>query len=144
MYKFSKKSLERLETCDQGIQIVMQSAIKLVDFSVVCGERTTAEQLKLFKQGRKQKKDGSFKVIDKSKIVTNIDGINKVSKHNYSPSRAIDIIPYPTGYKSIEQFHYLAGVVLTISAWFGIPFEWGGNWKSIKDYPHFELKEKIK
>jgi len=134
MYKFSRQSKNKLYTCDGRLINICEQAIKLIDFSVIFGYRSPAKQLELFKQGR----DEDFNIIDKSKIVTYCDGINKKSNHNYKPSRAMDIIPYPIDWDDTARFKELAYIVLDIAENNDIKLHWGGNWKW-KDYPHFEL-----
>lgn len=89
-------------------------------FRVVQGLRTIDEQNKLYAQGR----------TIAGKIVTNAKG--GFSYHNYG--LAIDIVEMKDNkpnwnfdYKKLEQ----------ISKKYNL--SWGGNFKSIKDNPHFEL-----
>ncbi len=74
MAKFGKLSLERLATCDDRIQKVMNEAIKHYDFTVLYGYRTPAEQFELFKKGRTLT-NGVWKVTGKT--VTQLDGKQK-------------------------------------------------------------------
>ena len=46
--KFSTRSLDRLKTCHEDIQLVMQEVIRVVDFSVVFGHRGEEEQNKAY------------------------------------------------------------------------------------------------
>ena len=127
--------MSKLGTCERDLQTIMQEAIKIVDFSVVYGHRTVSEQAALFAKGR----------TTKGNIVTFCDGTEKKSKHNYSPSKAVDIIPYPTGWKDEERFSYIAGVVITVAnrLWregkIENQLQWGGNWRKFKDRPHFQI-----
>lgn len=129
MPKFSKRSADRLATCDASIQRVMNEAIKHFDFTVLYGHRTVAEQQELYAQGRTKP----------GKKVTNLDGVNKKSKHNYSPSKAVDIAPYPIDWNNIARFEEMATVVKAAAKAIGVEITWGGDWKSMKDYPHFEI-----
>ena len=115
----------------------MMEAIRQIDFSVVCGHRSVDEQFGLFKIGRKMV-NGSWVVVDKKKIVTKCDGYNAKSYHNYLPSRAVDIIPYPSGYKDLDKFRDLSFVVKDIAKVYGVSLEWGGDWRFV-DYPHWQL-----
>jgi peptidoglycan L-alanyl-D-glutamate endopeptidase CwlK len=135
MPSFSKRSLDRLATCHPDIQKVMNESIKHSDFTVLSGFRSPNEQLELYKQGR-ELKDGKW--IRVGKTVTNVDGVNTKSKHNYSPSQAIDIAPYPIDWDDIERFEQMAVVVMYCAKKLGIKLIWGGDWR-MKDYPHFEL-----
>lgn len=139
MPRFSKASLAQLETCDPRLQEIMHEAIKVVDFKVTQGHRSVAEQKRLFAQGRTA--PGS--------IVTKVDGVEKKSKHNYKPSKAVDFVPYPVDWSSREKFAYIAGVMMGIAKAKGIPLRWGGDFNRNSnldddqwdDAPHVEIDE---
>ncbi len=135
MPNFSQRSLDRLATCHDDIQKVMNEAIKHFDFTVLSGFRSPKEQLELYKQGR-EFKDGQW--VKVGKTVTNVDGVNVKSNHNYSPSRAIDIAPYPIDWNNIERFEKMAVIVMQCAKQLGVELKWGGDWR-LRDYPHFEL-----
>lgn len=137
MTTFSKKSKERLLTCDPRLQRVLEMAIQYTDFTVLCGSRTPDEQFELFKQGREFSNGKWVKV---GSTVTNIDGKTKKSMHNYTPSKAVDIAPYPIDWNDLERFKSLAVVIKRCADACGVDLEWGGEWQSFKDFPHFELK----
>ena len=136
MPKFGKQSLDRLATCDERIQKVMNEAIKHIDFTILFGYRTPAEQFELFKQGRTLV-GKEWKVTGKT--VTNLDGKTKMSNHNSNPSKAIDIAPYPIDWNNIQRFLDMAKVVKEAAKTVGVEITYGGDWK-MKDYPHFEVK----
>ena len=136
MPKFGKQSLDRLATCDERIQKVMNEAIKHYDFTVLYGYRTPAEQFELFKQGRTLV-GKEWKVTGKT--VTQLDGKTKMSNHNSNPSKAIDIAPYPIDWNNIQRFLDMAKVVKEAAKTVGVEITYGGDWK-MKDYPHFEVK----
>lgn len=139
MYKFSNRSKNNLATADEKLQRVFNEVIKEFDCTIICGHRTPEEQFELFKKGR-EKIDGWWKVVDKSKVVTNVDGSTKKSKHNYYPSKAVDVVPYPLDWNNLESFKLLGSVVKRKAMELGINIEWGGDWTSFKDYPHFQIK----
>ncbi len=141
MYKFGKTSKIRLATCNKDIQVIMNESISIsnVDFGIAEGERSLEKQLQYFNEG-------------KSKI----DGVRKKSKHNYSPSLAVDIYPYfNSGAKwDNEHLSYLSGIIHAVSEMLYSSgkikhkIRWGGNWdmdgiilldQSFDDRPHFEL-----
>lgn len=138
MYKFSKRSKENLASADVKLQQLFNEVIKEFDCTVICGHRTPEEQFELFRKGR-ERVDGWWKIVDKSKVVTNIDGFTKKSKHNYSPSKAVDVVPFPLDWNDIDAFKLLASVVKRKAMELGIDVEWGGDWKSFKDYPHWQI-----
>jgi hypothetical protein len=103
------------------LQRVLREAIQIVDFTVLEGKRGKERQNKLYEEGRSQ-----LQYPD--------------SKHNNDPPLAVDLAPYPIDWDNIERFQHLAGVILEVADKLNIELEWGGNWDSFKDYPHFELK----
>ncbi len=129
---FSKSSLEKLNTCHPDLQFLMKEAIKEYDFSILCGMRSDSEQNKLYKEGKSKLKGGK-------------------SKHNQSPSLAIDIAPYflkspHIDWKAIPDFAFLQGFVLGTAIRLGIKVRLGCKWNHSKirengfrDYVHVEL-----
>ncbi len=120
MPKFSSQSRERLDTCDPRIVSIMEEVIKKYDFSVIWGHRGKEEQDHFFKEGFSQRPWPK-------------------SRHNKLPSKAIDIVPYPTMYESIPEFNRLATYVFAEANKQGIVLVWGGHWINFKDYAHWEL-----
>lgn len=137
MPSFSQKSKDKLNTCHPKLQLVLNEAIKATDFTVLYGNRSVEEQFELFKKGRELQADGTWKKVGAT--VTNLDGKNKKSNHNYSPSHAVDIAPYPIDWNNIDRFKALAEVVKKCAKNLNIKIVYGGDWTSFKDYPHFEL-----
>lgn len=130
-YKFSKRSIANLKTCHPLLYVLALEAIKEFDFVVICGHRSVTEQQALYAQGRTRA----------GKIVTNIDGIKKKSKHNQTPSLAMDLVPHPIDWNDIERFKELGKIIKRLAKEANTPLSWGGDWRSFKDYPHFELKK---
>lgn len=124
MPKLGKRSKDNLATCHVDLQRLIIEAIRHYDFSVICGHRGEKEQNEAFDKGTSQLK-------------------YPFGNHNCIPSLAVDIAPYPIDWKDLNRFHYLAGVVLTIAEQLRLNIGWGGNWKKLKDYPHFELIEHV-
>ena len=145
MATLGKQSLEKLSTAHPKLQLVLKEAIKSYDFMVLYGTRTVDEQFELYKKGRQQQTDGSWKKVGST--VTELDGKIKKSKHNYSPSLAIDIAPYPIDWNNIQRFKDMAKVVLQCAKNLNIKITWGADWDmdgnieehKFKDFPHFEL-----
>ena len=122
MPKFSKQSEQKLDELDFKLRFVLVEAIKLIDFMIICGYRGKPEQEKAFREGKSKAHFGE-------------------SKHNLKPSLAVDLAPYPIDWKNIDRFKNLADVILATGRKHGIELIWGGNFKNLKDYPHFELKK---
>jgi peptidoglycan L-alanyl-D-glutamate endopeptidase CwlK len=96
-----------------------------LELIITATHRSPSEQQALYEQGRTKP----------GQIVTHLDGVTKLSNHNYSPSRALDFAVVIGGkitwneaeYKKAGPYFVARGLV------------WGGNWVSFKDYPHIEL-----
>lgn len=128
MYKFSQRSLDNLKNVDERLVRICNELIKRVDFTVIEGFRTPERQKELYDKG-----------------FSKIDGISKKGKHNYSPSLAIDIIPYKKGHNPFDgskesdiMFDNLAKEFKQVAKELGINITWGGDWKFI-DKPHFQI-----
>jgi peptidoglycan LD-endopeptidase CwlK len=97
-----------------------------LDVLVTCTTRSNAEQDALYKQGRTLP----------GKIVTNSSGGN--SFHNWG--LAFDVVPMrngkPVWETRLREDRLLWQTVGKIGVACGL--EWGGNWISFKDYPHFQ------
>ena len=147
MPTFSEISQKKLKTCDNGLQLIFNEVIKDFDCRVVYGHRSSGEQMDLFRQGRAYIKD-EWTITDRSRVVTYCDGFAKKSKHNYMPSQAIDILPFPIDYKDIDRIYYFAGWVKCTAKRLNIPLIFGGDWdddfklkdQAFMDICHYELK----
>lgn len=141
MPKLSDKSIEKLDTCHPDIIAVMNEAIKYLDFSVTCGIRGEEAQTVAFRE-------------KKSKV----EWPN--SKHNKSPSQALDIAPYPIDFNDSNRMIYFAGALMMLAklmkegrikdaSQISHEFRWGGDWDSdtqlkdqlFNDLWHFEIIE---
>lgn len=86
---------------------------------------------------RPQDQPTTFTKDGQRTVVTNCDGFIKKSKHNEYPSLAMDVAVknIKTGEVLWDEDLYLP--LGEIAEELGLT--WGGDWKSIKDYPHFEV-----
>lgn len=148
MYRFSETSAKRLATCHRDLQLIFEAAIETskVDFGIASGHRSVAEQQDIYASGRT--KPGP--------ILTYVDGIEKKSKHNHSPSMAVDIYAYYNGKAQWDKEHliYLGGHIMATAAMLRAAgtirskLRWGGNWdgdgivisdQNFMDLPHFDI-----
>jgi hypothetical protein len=111
MYKYGKTSRARLNTCHPILQEIFNEAIKVMDISILCGHRDEEAQRDAFKQGNSKVQYPN-------------------SKHNSTPSMAVDAAPYWKGidWEDKRPFYYLAGIILAIAHDKGYNIRWGGDW----------------
>lgn len=139
-YKFGTRSLNTLKGIHPNLVAVLTKAIATspVDFTLTDGLRTTAQQQALYAKGR----------TTAGSKVTNADGVKNKSNHQAKSDGygyAIDLYPYYNGSVQVNDdktiINKIAPHIKKVAKEMGINIEWGGDWKSFKDYPHFELKK---
>lgn len=139
MAQFGKQSLSTLKGIHPNLVKVMTEAIKTtpIDFTITDGLRTTEMQKALYAKGRT--KPGG--------IVTNADGVKNKSNHQAKADgygHAVDLYPYVNG--SIDfndrenRLNTISDHIKKVAKELGINIGWGGDFRSIFDKPHFELK----
>ena len=121
----SQKSLTKLEGAHPDLVRVVKRAAALssIDFTVLEVLRTPARQKELVAKG-------ASKTL-RSRHLPGADG----------KSRAIDIAPMDGGQVSWAWplYHKLAPIIKQAAKDEGVPIEWGGDWRTFKDGPHWQL-----
>jgi len=112
----------------EPLRLALKECLETVGSKVLITQslRTIAEQNALYSQGR----------TIKGKIVTNAKGGQSV--HNYG--LAVDFCLVKDGKAFWDEKHKDWLKVVAIFKKNG--FTWGGDWKTFKDYPHFEWGNK--
>ncbi|MFV5342260.1 M15 family metallopeptidase [Acinetobacter oleivorans] len=123
------KSEKVIATLQSEVQVYARALIHKakevgIDIRVISGLRTYAEQDKLYAQGRTENIKGG--------IVTNAKGGH--SNHNFGI--AFDIGVFEGIVYLDESPKYKAVGALGMQ----LGLEWGGNWHTIVDQPHFQLR----
>ena len=127
-YSFGRKSLEKINNpkVHPRIRELMIEAIATspIDFTVIETVRTVEQQK-----------------INVAK------GVSKTMKSRHIPSsnksgycEAVDIAPYPINWSNKGRFITLANHIKATAKKMGIQITWGGDWKTLVDMPHYELK----
>lgn len=126
MSELPHASLQRLNTCHPDLIRVVKKVVETYPIIVPPqgGFRGREEQNAAFERGN-------------SRLLW------PNSKHNADPSLAIDLVPSPVNWNDIHEFCYMAGFVIATAQQEGVNLLWGGRWKKIKDYPHFEIVESV-
>ncbi|MHC0506499.1 M15 family metallopeptidase [Achromobacter aegrifaciens] len=125
-FQLSQRSLERLVGVHPDLTAIVKLAIQrtTVDFTVVEGVRTLERQREYVARGASQ--------TMASYHLPQADGL----------SHAVDLAPLVDGmipWSDWQVFAGLAQVVKACAAELGVPVEWGGDWKTLKDGPHFQI-----
>ena len=120
MFSLGPRSKARLQGVHPDLVKVVERAIKLseVDFTVIEGLRTLERQRKLVDAGASQ-----------------------TMKSRHLTGHAVDLAAWVDEQVdwSWPLYDKIAAAMKQSSAQVGVPIEWGGNWTSFKDGPHFQL-----
>ncbi len=128
MYKLGTRSRNNLIGVAPDLQRVVELAITISDqdFTVVEGVRSLERQKRLY-----------------------ASGASTTMNSRHLTGHAVDLIPYPfhgdfdgDGVPNIEdwdQYYPIATAMKTAALQLGIEIEWGGDWRSFKDGPHWQL-----
>lgn len=116
----SARSLSRLEGVHPDLVRVVKKAAALsdLDFAVLEGLRTPERQQQLKKQGA-----------------------TKTLNSRHLTGHAVDLAPMLEGAVSWDWplYHRLAKIIKSAAALEKVPVVWGGDWRTFKDGPHWEL-----
>jgi|TARA_R100000084_G_scaffold108987_1_gene73393 peptidoglycan L-alanyl-D-glutamate endopeptidase CwlK len=119
-YRLSNRSKERLKGVHPDLVAVVERAIEITeqDFTVLEGLRSKERQKQLYRSGA-----------------------SKTMNSRHLTGHAVDIAPYVEGAVSWDWDYYypMADAMKEAAKELDVPIEWGGDWKSFKDGPHFQL-----
>ena len=119
-FELSTRSLTRLVGVHPDLIKVVTRALELskVDFSVAEGLRSFDRQKQLFAEGK-----------------------SRTMRSRHLTGHAVDLYPVSkAGAEWVkEDFAEVADAMKRASKALGIPVEWGGDWKSFVDAPHWQL-----
>jgi peptidoglycan L-alanyl-D-glutamate endopeptidase CwlK len=116
-YVLGNKSRRRLYGVHPDLVLVVNKAIEITtqDFTVLEGLRTLERQQQLYNTGK-----------------------SKTMNSRHLTGHAVDLAPWPISW-DWEYFYPIAEAMKDASDEVGVPIEWGGDWKSFPDGPHWEL-----
>ena len=132
MRQWSSRSLTNLHGVHPDLRRVMDRALQAAPFAFVVTEglRTLARQTELVRIGASRTLD---------------------SRH--LTGHAVDLVPYvdidKDGKVEVEEmyawplYHKLAPVIKAAAANEKVAIVWGGDWRSFKDGPHWELDRRV-
>ena len=115
-----QRSLSRLEGVHPDLVRVVKKAAALssLDFTVLEGLRTKERQKQLLNLGR-----------------------TKTINSRHLTGHAVDLAPMVGGTVRWDWplYHQLAVIVKEAAKAENVPIQWGGDWRTFKDGPHWEL-----
>lgn len=124
MYVLGSRSKKRLEGVHPDLVRVVKKAIQItkIDFTVLEGRRTRRRQAYLVKRGA-----------------------SKTMNSRHITGHAVDIAPWVKGKISWDWKYYypIADAMKAAAKELGIPVEWGGDWRTFKDGPHWQLPRSL-
>ena len=116
----SERSLSRLEGVHADlVRVVKRAAVTSnIDFTVLEGLRTLGRQKTLVARGA-----------------------SKTMKSRHLTGHAVDLAPFVDGQVvwAWPLYHKLAVIVKAAAVDEHVPITWGGDWRSFKDGPHWQL-----
>lgn len=117
MYELSRKSLKKLEGVHPDLVAVVKRAIEITeqDFTVLEGLRTYDRQKELYATGK-----------------------STTMNSRHLSGHAVDLAPYPISW-DWEYFYPIADAMKEAAKELNVDLEWGGDWRSFPDGPHFQL-----
>lgn len=122
-YALGSRSRERLQGVHPDLVRVVERAIQIspVDFTVIEGLRTVEKQREYVRAGA-----------------------SKTMNSRHITGHAVDLAPWVGGTVRWDWplFYKLAPAMKRAAQELGVAIVWGGDWRTFKDGPHFELDRK--
>jgi len=120
--------MDKLDTVHPDLKELFIELIKYVDVKIIYGHRGKKEQNDLLRQSRSTKKYPD-------------------SKHNSTPSMAVDFAPYPIDWVDERRFYFVAGLLWGLAEGLGLKIRLGADWdgdgniknQNFNDLGHIEL-----
>lgn len=120
-YNLSQRSMQHLSGVHPDLIAVVKRAIQITeqDFSVIEGVRNINRQRELVAKGA-----------------------STTMNSRHLTGHAVDLAPYPVNW-DWEYFYPIADAMKAAADELEVDLEWGGDWKSFPDGPHFQLSRKV-
>lgn len=120
MYRFSQRSYDRMVGVRPELIVVATRALALssVDFGINEGLRTSERQAQYVQSGASQ-----------------------TMRSRHLTGHAIDVVPYVSGvvHQDWPLYDAIAIAMKAAAVELRIPLEWGGDWTTFRDGPHYQL-----
>ena len=119
-YTLGPRSRDNLEGVHTDLQRVVERAIEITDkdFTVIEGLRDIERQRELVNTGK-----------------------STTMNSRHLTGHAVDIAPWPISW-DWDEFYPIADAMKQAAEELEVDLEWGGDWKSFPDGPHYQLSRK--
>lgn len=119
-YKLGKRSLQNLSGVHPDMVAVVKRAIEISDkdFTVIEGIRNINRQRELVKTGK-----------------------STTMNSRHLTGHAVDVCPWPVSWEW-DGFYPIADAIKEAAEELEVDIDWGGDWTSFPDAPHFQLSRK--
>jgi len=113
--------MQNLSGVHPDLIAVVKRAIQITeqDFSVIEGVRNINRQRELVAKGK-----------------------STIMNSRHLTGHAVDLAPYPVNW-DWEYFYPIADAMKQAAEELDVDLEWGGDWKSFPDGPHFQLSREV-
>ena len=122
-YKLGQRSLRRLRGVHPDLVAVVKRAIEITDtdFTVLEGLRSEERQARLVAAGA-----------------------SRTMRSRHLTGHAVDLAAYVDGRVSWDWplYYRIAKAVKKAARELGVDIDWGGDWKSFRDGPHWQLSRR--
>lgn len=120
-YRLGQRSMQNLSGVHPDLVAVVKRAIEITeqDFSVIEGVRNIERQRQLVAKGA-----------------------SKTLNSRHITGHAVDIAPWPIDWEDLKRFEIMADAMKQAADELGVDVEWGGDWRTFYDGPHFQLSRK--
>ena len=123
-YKLGRRSRRRLDGVHPDLVAVVERAIEIteVDFTVLEGLRTKTRQASLVEAGA-----------------------SRTMRSRHLTGHAVDLAAYVDGQVSWDWplYYRIAKAMKRAARELGVELQWGGDWKTFKDGPHWQLERRV-
>ena len=124
-----------------------QAPLSLVDGQLTARDRARLAGVHpdLVRVIERARRDHAFFVIEGCRTVERqrelvASGASRTMASRHITGHAVDLAPVPLDWSNFPAFRAMAGAVQRAADEEGVALEWGGNWTSFRDGPHFELR----
>jgi len=119
-HPWGKRSKEVLATLDDDLILFCNCMADIMNLSLIWGYRDEEQQTEYYLRGIGLPWPSSY--------------------HNQLPSKAVDMIPYPTGYNDLEVIDEMRGAAMAVQVYENLDITNGKHFSNVVDPTHFQTE----